>query len=402
MGEGKGTSFDGKVPIIEKTQSSPRRIACVARSVALLVVGALVGNLSLKWSQDSLDLLVAADYRPVINAGNPVIDASNHPRHPSETTATKTTTTTTTMTTTTPPPLESGDPRRYISQGIAFLSGGKALFGDAQLLPALLWKDLPQEFRRLPIVDVGSHDGIDFTIPGAKLGHRVYAFEPTPKKYANILNNINRVKTEEGANISHTDQAAGFRHAEPGSILLQQAVAVSEKPGFANFTVTDAQSGVGNSLSDKALPGWMRQRSTQVNVTLKALSNVLKNEDNGLFLLKIDSQGHEYQILKGAEKYIKTHPVYLILLEYFPKGIVGGGVMPIQLLKLLTEQLGYQCFDVRYPGEHPIKFENGKVRSRTIQEFADLTKNIDTPEKAARVHGYGFFTDLLCTRFDLL
>ena len=60
-------------------------------------------------------------------------------------------------------------------------------------------------------------------------------------------------------------------------------------------------------------------------MTLTTLSAVLgPREPKGVFLLKVDAQGHEYQILQGAREYIRARPVYYILLEYYPKGLRAG------------------------------------------------------------------------------
>ena len=56
---------------------------------------------------------------------------------------------------------------------------------------------------------------------------------------------------------------------------------------------------------------------------------MLAEEDKGLFILKIDSQGHEYHVLQGCVQYIRTHPVYYILLEFYPKGLRAVNIEPL-------------------------------------------------------------------------
>ena len=79
----------------------------------------------------------------------------------------------------------------------------------------------------------------------------------------------------------------------------------------------------------------------------RKLSDELVNETEGVYLLKIDAQGHDMHVLRGAADYIRTHPVYVILLEFSPMLMKAGGVEPLDLLHLLYDDLGYQCFDAR-------------------------------------------------------
>ena len=115
----------------------------------------------------------------------------------------------------------------------------------------------------------------------------------------------------------------------------------------------------------------------------------LRHERQGVFLLKIDAQGHEYHILRGARDYLASHPVYYLLLEYYPKGLRAGGVDPLDLLRLLQHELGYQCFDLRCTGAKP------HHRALTFEQFIR-----QYPSVTANPHGT--WTDLLCARFDLL
>lgn len=53
----------------------------------------------------------------------------------------------------------------------------------------------------------------------------------------------------------------------------------------------------------------------KVNVKTKKLSQILKSKNiNGIDLVKIDTEGHEFQVLKGMQKYIKK--IKYILIEF--------------------------------------------------------------------------------------
>lgn len=283
-------------------------------------------------------------------------------------------------------PASSSSAHAYISCSLMVLIGTPFRMKDnSDTLPLLTNPMLPQRFRRLPIVDVGANDGRDYTLPAARLGHRVYSFEPTPSLYDKMLQ---RISSEP--NLTHTSSLAGFEVARPGSVFLERGVAVSNRSGTATFTASVKGGGTANSLNGvRALPRTMRRHISATNVSLTTLSHVLSNEERGVFLLKIDAQGHEYHILQGARAYIEARPVYYILLEFYPKGLRAGGVDPISLLRLLTTDLGYQCFDLRC---NPRRAGHG---ARTLDAFVRAYPAVAANE-------FGSWTDLLCTRFDLL
>jgi FkbM family methyltransferase len=288
-----------------------------------------------------------------------------------------------------PPALHTVDPAqhvahtphpaaRFISSALILFSGGKAKVSDMMTIPALTYGSLGQKYRGLPVIDIGAHNGLDYTIPAALLGHRVYSFEPTPSKYANIVAGMGRHR-----NITHYTSPLRFHAAPPGSVLLRPATAASNRSGYQNFTITSALDGVGNSLVAGALPGYMKKNSEQVEVELVTLDDVLRHEHHGVYLLKIDSQGHEYHILQGCQQYMRTHPVYMIFFEYYPKGLLAHGTDPITLLEFMRHR-GYTCFNIR----------DSPVGALSFEEFVAKYPATD--------HGWGKFTDLACIRLDLL
>ena len=65
-------------------------------------------------------------------------------------------------------------------------------------------------------------------------------------------------------------------------------------------------------------------------------------------VLKIDAQGHELQVLHGADQLLSSYGVYLLVLEFAPRLLMSNGVDPAQLLHYIYD-LGYQCFSC--PGD---------------------------------------------------
>ena len=111
--------------------------------------------------------------------------------------------------------------------------------------------------------------------------------------------------------------------------------------------------------------------------------------NKGLFILKIDSQGHEYHVLQGCVQYIRTHPVYYILLEFYPKGLRAVNIEPLTLLQFLHYELGYQCFDL-----------GRNARNHGAMELSAFVTYYGKPD--TRIGSYGRFTDLICVNFAVM
>jgi len=240
----------------------------------------------------------------------------------------------------------------------------------------------PPELMHLPVVDVGTHDGHDVTLPAAKAGHRVYSFEPSLAKYDAMLYRFRHKKW----NLTHTTELQGFTRARPGTVFLRQAVAVSNTNGHTTFWESRYLNGVGNSLSKQALRHAERESAQLVNVTTLTLADVLANE-SGVYFMKIDSQGYELHVLRGAEAFIRSRPVYILKLEYNPQLLKAVGTAPLDLLHFISE-LGYQCSDTSF-----------RLNPHLSLSLPDFVRHYDTTKRWNA--GFGVNTDLVCLRNQL-
>lgn len=154
------------------------------------------------------------------------------------------------------------------------------------------------------VVDVGAHIGT-MTIIAASLlapGGRVLAFEPSPKFFAILQKNIALNTLSENVQ------------------LYQLAVGASVKETFINEAVADDTT---NHIDTVGTP-----------VSQTTLDTHTKNYPV-IDFLKIDVEGYELEVLKGArETLAKTQTIYI---EFYTKNLVGAGYDPNLIISLLTK-----------------------------------------------------------------
>jgi len=165
------------------------------------------------------------------------------------------------------------------------------------------------------IADVGANQGI-YTIYFSRQATegRVYAFEPDPKLFANLDENLRRNRV---MNVSLFNAAAASR---PATLALQ--------------------SGRFNR-GDNRIVSERTARVETVNVNAIPLDHAVS--DLHIDLLKVDVQGFEVEVLRGAERLIQANPHLLILLEFWPHGLRLAGQGPEELLDIL-HQAGFSLF----------------------------------------------------------
>jgi FkbM family methyltransferase len=126
------------------------------------------------------------------------------------------------------------------------------------------------------VIDVGSHIG-SFAIKSARAANKVIAIEPEPANFQNIVRNIARNKIE---NIYPVRQA------------------LSNEIGIAQFNVSKASAchSLVYKVGDETIP-----------VKVNTLDNLLLDMgiEEPIDFIKIDAEGAEINVLKGAHKTLK-------------------------------------------------------------------------------------------------
>ncbi len=168
-----------------------------------------------------------------------------------------------------------------------------------------IWRDFVKP--GMTIVDIGANIGIYTQYLAAIAGRNgsVYAFEPSKVNCARLRGNVQ----------SHHN------------VTIVEA-AVGERSGTAGLYLSD-KTNVDHRMYDS---GDGREK---VNVALVKLDEYFPVGTRVDFI-KIDVQGHEYSVLKGATRLFGDNPQIACLLEFWPFGLAKAGVKPADVLRFIT------------------------------------------------------------------
>ncbi|MEL7112235.1 MAG: FkbM family methyltransferase, partial [Pseudomonadota bacterium] len=154
------------------------------------------------------------------------------------------------------------------------------LRGERDLLRSLLAKVSPGDV----VIDVGANEG-DFSAMVLELARdaKVYAVEPHPKTFARLRQRL-------------------------GQSATCLNVALASSPGIAKLFDYSGRDGSSHaSLHKSAITDLHKSAVTDVEVVVETLGNPTRS--NGItevFLLKIDAEGAEREILRGAAQELES------------------------------------------------------------------------------------------------
>ena len=165
------------------------------------------------------------------------------------------------------------------------------------------------------LVDIGANFGY-FTLVGAKRvggSGKVTAFEPEPANHALLCKNI---------------EDNGLAQVKPHSIAL------SDREGKLSLFKDAANMG-NPSLAKSNVP----ELAGSLEVVTRPLDEVLDDSASlHVDVIKMDVQGAEAAVLRGARRTLAANPSIRILMEFWPKGIRNMGDDPMEMLRELSAQ----------------------------------------------------------------
>jgi FkbM family methyltransferase len=178
------------------------------------------------------------------------------------------------------------------------------------------------------VLDIGASTGV-YTFELARLvgpSGRVHAIEPDPLSIARLEN---------------------MRHAR--SNITVYPIALSDRKGVATLHVPVVHGRRIATLASLSVPGWRTGVDhVAVTVDLKPLDSILPADGRPVSFVKIDVEGHEFAVLRGATATLRTLPAMLVEIEQRHQetdirstfdfirtlGYVGYGVGPRSLIPL--------------------------------------------------------------------
>ncbi len=174
-------------------------------------------------------------------------------------------------------------------------------------------------------IDVGANYGI-FTVLLSKLasaGH-VHAFEPNSRTFEFLSENI-RINGCHNATAVH--KAVGDSESV-GSLRWQQG-----NPGSASLTVVPDHPYRGEEL-------WESAAITRLDVT----------PFGRVDFIKIDAEGMDYEVIRGAQKLLADNPACCILFEH-AGFLLGGETLQHDLLQEAMAMTGGRLHECTYDGQ---------------------------------------------------
>ncbi len=188
------------------------------------------------------------------------------------------------------------------------------------------------------VLDVGANIGI-YTVLVADLvgcGGKVYSFEPLPDVFSMLGENV---ATNQCVNVS-----------------INQ-VAVSDNNGEAQIFVNtqNALSSLGNTNRGKVLRS---QKVSVVSLDAYAEASAIEHAD----FLKIDVEGYEGHVLRGALKLIRNSPDLVIMSELARKNFEPLGFSVNEVITFMVD-LGFEAWMMENHAEiqlYPVIMQSGE------------------------------------------
>jgi len=195
--------------------------------------------------------------------------------------------------------------------------------------------------RPLTVLDIGANLG-EWTrfflekLDGERLDStRAFAFEPAPEIFAKLRENV-----------------AGMKN---GRVTRVMQLALSDESGEARMAVMQGLAGTNSLEFDEHIADEVRE---VVSVRRTTLSDFCRKEEIGhIHLVKIDTEGHDLHVLKGAADLLEAGRIDVVQFEYNHRWVYARSFL--KDIFDLVERLPYRVARIRsehleaYEGWHP-------------------------------------------------
>jgi FkbM family methyltransferase len=205
-------------------------------------------------------------------------------------------------------------------------------------------------------IDVGASSG-SYTVHLLNHSAKCHAFEPRPDAAMYLARRLT---------------------ARPNARLCVEAVALSDRTGVTPLRVVTAETG--RSTIEAANPVERAGAIEILTVPTRRLDDYAGIIDDSVGCIKIDVEGHEEAVLRGAARILaRDHPSLIIEIEERHKR------ESISAVRRYLAALGYQGFFFRGGRLHPIE----SFRLDTHQNVSKILQQVDG--ESAYVNSFLFF-----------
>jgi FkbM family methyltransferase len=218
--------------------------------------------------------------------------------------------------------------------------GASLIFGNGyEIETTKIFKELVKP--GMNVIDVGAHIGY-YTLLSSGLvdNGKVYAFEPEERNYKNLEYNIQ---------LNSKRNVVAYRKA------------VSDINGISQLYISDDLSGENSLISIDQRP------NKAIDVEVVTLDSVLAGEKIGV--IKIDVDGGELNVLRGAKIILESNPDIKIVMEYWKDGFSAAGYTPQDYWNAMDE-MGFKYIYV-------IDDKERMVRRILLDDLSDYLKHAD-------------------------
>ncbi|MFX0135780.1 MAG: FkbM family methyltransferase [Candidatus Hodarchaeota archaeon] len=187
------------------------------------------------------------------------------------------------------------------------------------------------------VVDIGAHIGWYSLLASLIVGKQgiIYAFEPEPRTFTILLLNIklNDIKNIIPINKALSD-SSGYE-----SLFLNL---YNEYPSIYQM--------------------WPTSDGESILVETVTFNEYFKNKH--IDVIKIDAEGYEVKIFRGAEQILSRNPKLIIFSEFWPEGLRGAGTSPEEYIDLVSKH----GFNIQI-------IKNGRLKRISNKEVLNLDKS---------------------------
>jgi FkbM family methyltransferase len=152
----------------------------------------------------------------------------------------------------------------------------------------------------MTVLDVGANIGWFSLLAAQNVGPqgRVIAFEPDPNTHGLVTDTL---------------EINGFRDR---AIVLKAAV--SDEPGEATFYRWSQHHGSNGLVINDDIRREFPEQVEEIKVEVITIDDVIAEAGGNVDVIKIDAEGAEPNVLRGAQRVLAANPNVRILLEYRP------------------------------------------------------------------------------------